>query len=320
MRARIFVLVILSFSTTITWGKLRKIHFTGKEKTELISTRETKNCFVSLVMINGTIYLVKQKKDPRKQLAVVRDALASYVAEDLGIAQHIAIVPCNQIFPGKMKADWPATIHTLAPGQTVREQKESKYNALRLRQFWAGAEQFIDKGLTRAIITYMTWHKQLPIIVALDLLIANSDRHCGNLCYDPITDTFFAIDMDDTFNKDLCALACEKFNHMLENDGVIFTSSEIAALIAMKETLQLLVKRHNPHILIKKLRSFARKAGFYKGSKSYTTRIENKLMHYENMIVEGYASARKLILLLEKIIVRKSRKLANLGTENNEFA
>jgi len=320
MRARIFVLTILSFFSTTAAGKLRKIHFTGKEKTELISTRETRNCFVSLVMIDGVAYLVKQKKDPRKQLAVVRDALASYVAEDLNIAQHIAIVPNEKTFPGKTKDGWPATIHTFAPGKTVREQKESKYSALRLRQFWAGAEQFSDKGLTRAIITYMTWHKQLPIIVALDLMISNSDRHCGNLCYDPATDTFFAIDMDDTFNKDLCAFACQKINYMLENEGVIFTRKEIVALIEMKETLQFLVKRHNPADLIKKLYSFAKKAGFYKGSKLYTIRIKNKLEHYEQMIIESHASAKKLITLLEKIIVRKSHNRAHVEAEDNAFA
>jgi hypothetical protein len=310
MVARSFILVIVSFFATTILSKSNKIYFTGKEQTELISTRETKNCFVSLVKIGETVYLVKQKKDPRKQLAVVRDALASYIARDLEIAQLIAIVPFHKTILGKMKPDWPATIHSLAPGKTVREQRDNKYNELRLRQFWAGASQFSEKGLTRAIIAYMTWHKQLPIIVALDLMIANSDRHCGNLCYDPVTDTFFAIDMDDTFNKDLCLFACEKIMFMLENDGVIFTKEEIEALVSMKNTLRFLVKRHNPENLIKKLHEFATQAGFYKGSKLYTQRIENKLKYYEQMIKQSYASAQKLISLLEKTITHKSRRLA----------
>lgn len=310
MVARIFMVGIFSFFATTTLSKSNRIHFTGKERMELISTRETKNCFVSLVKIGTIVYLVKQKKDPRKQLAVVRDALASYIAQDLEIAQLIAIVPFHQNILGKIKPDWPATIHSLAPGKTVREQRESKYNELRLRQFWAGASQFNDKGLTRAIITYMTWHKQLPIIVALDLMIANSDRHCGNLCYDPVTDTFFAIDMDDTFNKDLCLFACKKIAFMLENDGVVFTNEEIAALTSMKNTLKYLVKRHDPRDLVRKLYEFAKQAGFYKGSMLYNPRIEKKLMHYENTIIQSYTSAQKLVSLLEKIIVRKSRPIS----------
>jgi hypothetical protein len=289
--------------------KSRKIHFTGKEKFELISTRETKNCIVSLVKIDGIVYLVKQKKDPRKQLAVVRDALASHIAEALKIAQQIAIVSCEEQMPGKIKSAWPATIHTLAPGKTVREQKESKYSALRLRQFWAGAKTFDDKGLTRSIITQMTWHKNLPIIVALDLMIANSDRHCGNICYDASTDTFFAIDMDDTFNKDLCSFACEKIKYMLKQDQEPFTHEEIKALIVMRDTLKFLVKRHTPEDLIQKLYYFAKQAGFYKGNKIYTIRIENKLLHYEDIIKKSHASAHKLILLLDKIVVRKSRMI-----------
>lgn len=319
MVARIFLLGIFSFSATTILSKSHKIYFTGKEKTELISTRETKNCFVSLVKIDDIVYLVKQKKDPKKQLAVVRDALASYIARDLKIAQHIAIVPFDKTILGKMKPDWPATIHSLAPGKTVREQRDNKYNELRLRQFWSGASEYNDKGLTKAIITYMTWHKQLPTIVALDLMIANSDRHCGNLCYDPAADTFFAIDMDDTFNKDLCLFACEKIKFMLENDGVVFTSKEIQALIAMKNTLKFLVKRHNPGDLIKKLYMFAQEAGFYKGSKLYNSRIEKKLMLYEQMIIQGYASAQTLISLLEKIIIRKSRQLTTGMETNNDI-
>jgi hypothetical protein len=88
----------------------------------------------------------------------------------------------------------------------------------------------------------------------------------------------------------------------------------------MKETLQFLVKRHNPRDIIKKLYSFAEKAGFYKGSKLYNTRIENKLAHYERMIVQSHASAQKLIALLDKIIVRKSRKSASVEAKNNAFA
>ena len=35
--------------------------------------------------------------------------------------------------------------------------------------------------LTEIIIDQMTWHRQLPIIIAFDLFISNTDRHRGNL-------------------------------------------------------------------------------------------------------------------------------------------
>lgn len=281
------------------------IYYAGKEKATLINTIETRNCVVSYVTINGVVYLLKQKKDPKKQLAVVRDALAAYIAECLGIAHRVDIIPFKHKFPGKPRSEWPATLHTIAPGETVRAQKDSKYSALRLRQFWACAKNFNEKGLTRAIITYMTWHRQLPLIVALDLMIGNSDRHCGNLCYDRKTDTFCAIDMDDTFNKDLCLIACQKLK-MMQNEQIIFTKEEISALKTLRKTLYFLIRKHKTKDIVTKLHIYAKKAGFVKGSEIYTDSIAKKLRLYEKMIIESNASAQKLIILLDAIIAHKS--------------
>jgi len=308
MVARALMLILFCFFTMTSSVLSKHINYTGREKVSLISTVETRNCFVSYVMIKDTVYLLKQKKDPNKQLAVVRDALAAWVAKDLDIAHHVAIVPFKNQFPGK-RPSWPATLHTLAQGKTVREQRDSKYNTLRLRQFWAHVATFNEKGLTKDIIKYMTWHRQLPIIVALDLMIGNSDRHCGNLCYDSYTDTFCAIDMDDTFNKDLCLLACKKLKCMMQDDVVIFTKEEIIALQAMRDALKFLVCRHKPSDLIAQLYYFAKKAGFHKGSKIYTDNIGRKLAHYERMIRKSNKSAHKLISLLDTIITHKSQEI-----------
>ena len=76
----------------------------------------------------------------------------------------------------------------------------------------------------------MSWHKDLPSIVALDLMIGNTDRHCGNLFYDPEKDSFWAIDMDDTFNKDLCAFACEKLITMMSDPHLSFQKKKLKHL------------------------------------------------------------------------------------------
>lgn len=303
MRVVILLVTFLGITISPILSKTSKIIYTGKEKVSLINTVETKNSFVSYVLINGRTYLVKQKKDYKKQLAVVRDALAAYIAKTLrGIAHEIEIIGAEKEFSGKVNQWWPATLHTLAPGETVRKQPKCKYNALRLRQFWAQAPSFSEKGLTKLIIEYMTWHRQLPEIIALDLFIGNSDRHCGNLCYDPDTDKFCAIDMDDTFNKDLCKLACKKLTHMMKDENVIFNKDEINALKHMKNTLKYLIRKHHPTELIQKLRVFAKQAGFSEGGKLYEERVKRKLLFYEAMIIETHESAYKLILLLEKII------------------
>ena len=155
MVIRVFVLfVVFLFMTTSS--VFSKIRYTGKENVSLINTVETKNCFVSYVMINGYKYLLKQKKDSKKQLAVVREALAAYIAEGLKIAHEVKIIKSKEKISGKIKVRWPATLHNIVPGETVRKQRESKYNALRLRQFWAQAPSYSEKGLTRLIVMYMT--------------------------------------------------------------------------------------------------------------------------------------------------------------------
>lgn len=310
MVAHFFALMMVCSFVTMITGRERKINLTGKEKVELISTRETKNCFVSIVKVGNTSYLIKQKKDYKKQLSVVRDALSAYIAEcpvTSNIAQQVRIISYKHNFPGKIRPEWPATIHTLAPGETVRVQRQCRYSALRLRQFWAGVDTLDEKGLTHSIITHMTWHRQLPIIVALDLMIGNSDRHCGNLCYDPVTDSFCAIDMDDTFNKDLCFLACEKIKMMLDDEKVIFTRQELKALKIMRDTLKSLMNYHKQKDVIEKLYVFARNAGFTKGNEIYTEKVIEKLLLYEAMIVQTYKSAHILIKLLDTIIDRKRR-------------
>src|SRR4029077_11412230 len=112
------VMIFCCFS--MTSFLLPRIFYTGKEKITLLSTFETKNCYISYVIINGRKYLVKQKKDFKKQLAVVRDALAAYIAKDLGIAHEVDIISPDAEFPGKIKPSWPMTIHTIAPGETAR--------------------------------------------------------------------------------------------------------------------------------------------------------------------------------------------------------
>lgn len=292
-----FVMIFLSFNVILN------NFYDDTSHISVISSFETKNCFASYVMINGRKYIVKQKKSYKKQISVVRDALAAYIAQDLNnIAHHVFIISPKKDFPGKVHPHWPATLHTIAPGETVRKQRNSKYNALRIKQVWAQAKSFDEKGLTRVIINYMTWHWQLPIIIALDLIIGNSDRHCGNFFYDPETDSFCLIDMDDTFNKDLCIIAHKQLELMMKNKKNGFTKEEIYALVQMRKTLKFLVHKHKPHDLINKLHYFAKKAGFVKGSKLYDDSVKKKLLCYELTIMQSNESAHKLIALLNRII------------------
>jgi len=316
-----FLITILLAIPSITYSKKFKkfkkfnTHHIPKEKIVLLETVESKNSIISYVTIEGLAYLIKQKKVDRVTLASVRDALAAHVAKVFNIAHRVYIIGDTKEFPGKTKSDWPATLHTIA-GKTIKEQEKNKYKKLQLKQWWRHAKNFDEKGLTRLIINHMSWHKQLPIIVALDLFIGNTDRHIGNLCYNPDTDTFCAIDMDDTFNKDLCNMACKKLKLMMHDDECVFTLEEINALEIMNEALKILVHKYRPAYLIKKLHYFADQAGFSEGKELYIERISHRLLWFEKVIHKTHASTYKLIDVLHKLIKRKLLQINNNG-ENN---
>jgi hypothetical protein len=307
IRCRIWICVWFC-TFFISTSSCRIISFSGKKIT-LINTIETRNCYISFVLVDKSRYLVKQKRANNKIIAVVRDALAAFLAKDLKIAHEVDVIHFKKSFPGKINKLWPASIHTIALGETIRQQRDSIYSTLRLRQLWALAKNFEETGITRNIISQMTWHRQLPIIIALDLLIGNSDRHCGNLCYDSKTDTFCAIDMDDTFNKDLCSIACKKLELMMKDPKNNFTIQEINAFIQLRKTIKTILQQYKSSDVVKKLYYFAQRAGFVPGTKLYNPSIKRKLSLYESMIVKTWMSAHKLVGILNKIIDKNIKEV-----------
>lgn len=307
---RVVLIIFLGgiFYTNILFSFSDKLPLLDCEKTVLLNTIEGKNCFISYISIDGKPFIIKQKKIIKKLIAVIRDALAAYIAEELAIAHHVDVISYETNCLGKVESGWPATIHTIAKGQTLKNQHDCMYNKLRLKQWWARMEIDKEQGLTRQIINHMSWHDQLPILVGLDLILGNSDRHGDNFFYDPETNNFCAIDMDNTFNKNLCKVAYGKLKAMVSDSYCVFTQKEINALRQLKNTITFLLDHYTARKIIKKMHYFAEKAGFVKGKPLYSDRIEKKLHHYELMIKQSLKSARKVIILLEKIINNNYKK------------
>lgn len=269
----------------------------------ILSSREMKNSFVLVVEIGGEKYLIKQKKHTHKPLSAVKEALSAYVAKILNIAHQVEIIPPHVEFPGKVIPDWPATIHTFVEGISAH-----KYGKLRLKQYWKSFMNYQDRGLTADIIHDMSLHKQLPEIVALDSLIGNTDRHLHNLLYNLILHVFWAIDMDDTFNKDLCRFNYGKLKFIMKNLGRPFTYQELEGLRIYRDTLRKLLREHKPEAVQKKLLYFVKQAGIVPGSVfCQKGNIIGTIRYYEKMIRSSWKSAYKLISLLDKIVLMRSQ-------------
>lgn len=279
---------------------------TSSDSVLLISTHEMRNSYISFVNVNGVMYLVKQKKRASSGLSVVLELLAAYIAKVLHIAHIVDVIHASKEFPGK-KRNVPATIHTIAQGVVVRNLENAHpYRKLRLKQYLYPTLPDEKRGLTRAIVSQMTLHKLIPIIVALDTFLGNADRHGGNLTYDHKTDSFCAIDMDNSFRHDLSDLAYRHLTQMMHEKKNPLSAKEIEALKIYRDTLKKLLKTFSCSHLQDSLFYFAQKAGVIPGTVFYKVgNAGKKLLFCKEMIAHNYNGSKKLIKILNEIIHRK---------------
>ena len=272
---------------------------------ELIKTLEMRFCYISFVRINGKEYIVKQKKSDcfRKIVSVVRDTITAHIAEDFGIAHRVAIIPAGKKFSGKPRTDWPATLHTIAPGKMIKAQ-DSRYNGMNIKQ--------ANIGFRRDMLLWMMKHPVLVKIVAMDTFLCNHDRHRGNLFYQQRTDSFCAIDMDSAFKYNLCALACKNFTAMLRDKRVRLTRREIDVLKQYKQYLEFLIDGHRSEDTLELYNFFVEQAGFVPGSPLYTQKIALEIERNRRMIKESYKDVLRLIPILENLIKTSKKRLKQL--------
>jgi hypothetical protein len=297
-----FFIIPMAFLFTVTFSLFTKMYYTGKENVILTGSFESKNSFISYVNINESPYIVKQKKDATKQIALVRDALAAYIAQDLGIAHSVQIISAQDYIQGKKYRNLPAALLTLASGKMIQDLHDNRYGELCLKQRFPACNSSPGRWLTETIIYQMTWHWQLPLIIALDLFLSNPDRHRGNFFYDQTTDRFCLIDMDNIFRWDLPTLARKKLDIMVNVDKKKFSRKEIKALIKVRDTLTLLLKKYTPDKIIAHLHLFAQQVGYSDDDIINNKKIAKKIASHEKMIVKSRASTHELIKVLDKII------------------
>ena len=280
---------------------------------KLLRTLKMRFCDISFVTVDGKEFLVKQKNSLNKILGVVRDALTAHIAklitESFGtgpdIAHCVIVIAAKKRFVGKPRDQWPATIHTIAPGKMVKEQS-GPYNALKIKQ--------ADIGLTRDIIKWTTHHMDLIKIVALDLFLCNHDRHRGNIFYDRNTKHFCAIDMDSAFKYNLCALACRNLKAMLRDKNSL-SPREMMALVHYKIILQKLIDAFTGEQIIELYDQFAQEAGLVKGSIFYTEKLERLMMANKQTIRDSRNDLKELMQILDKI----TKKVKKMGYSIKKF-
>ena len=299
---RSIILMLLCIQPTHGW--LDEVNIESKN-IKLLSMQEMRFCFISFVLIDGKKYIVKQKKPLHKLLAVVRDAITAHMVESFckdsqmnNIAHRVAIIPPGKEFPGKWRTDWPATLHTIAPGKMVKDQT-SRFDGMNIKQ--------ADIGFRRDMLDWMMKHPTLIQVVALDTFLCNHDRHRKNLFYQAKTDSFCAIDMDSSFKYNLCALACQNFTKMFNDKKLRLSIKEINILTKYKEYLEFLIETYKPEDTIQMYDFFVEKAGFVPGSSFYSPKFALELDNNRAMIMQSYKDVKRLVKILEQLIEKAKR-------------
>lgn len=247
---------------------------------------------------NGNCFVVKQaKKNCQKwQFDILGEALGSHIAKSINIpAQTVIIVPVNCLNNVTMYPNTPASIHTFVPGITIGK---SSYNKINLRQYTKESIPKDDWGLTYKIIRDMSLHPELPSIVALDTFIGMNDRNSKNYFYDEEADTFWLIDMADSFRKNLSEIACLQVKKMIGNKKRVLTPNECSALESYRNTLQLLIELYPPERLHFWFDTYLRQADFEFSEIDYEER--------KQIMTESYFSTMELITWLDRIITKNS--------------
>ncbi len=138
---------------------------------------------------------------------------------------------------------------------------------------------------------------ELPSIVALDTFISNVDRAKGNIFYYEKNNRFFAIDFSESFRENLCELSCEQF----KKNNIQFNKSELISLWIYCDMLKKLVKKYPPYNLHQKLDELVMQAGLGHDSPLFDDKVAKTIYIYKQKIIEGYASAKELISLLDQV-------------------
>ena len=247
---------------------------------------------------SGKKFVLKQMKRGclRQQFCLIREALASYIAESINVpVNRVRIISPEIDFPGKVFKERAATLHTFAPGLDV--DRRGPYPYLKIKQKYDTTWPEHKLGLTKDVIQKLTKHSDLPVIAAFDTFINNSDRAPHNLFYYEKTNRFCGIDHEISFNKNLSILAHKQIIRLLRK--TIFSHSEICALKRYKNTLQKLITYNPPEKTCAYLDKFFVIAGFEYG-------IDNDFDKYVQLhkrrIYESYASVQKLVRLLDQLI------------------
>lgn len=277
----------------------------------------SRNSHMSLLKADrNSQWLIKQRKGAYvdSQMTPVLETLGTRMAERIGIiCNHVKLVPMSACKKYKRAKNQPATLHSYVPGVNPRATEEMATLNIHQSMEWSCGKKC---GFTKYVIEGMSRHPALPRIVALDTYIGNSDRSAVNILYDPKMRIFYAIDFGFSFKSNLAKGALETLR-ALEHARVVFTQAELAALVAYRDTLRILIRLFRPAVMQTEFEKLVRKAGllskhasFAEGRKGF----KQALVIHKNFMYETYHSTTRLVRYLDGALTRYQKRMQQEST------
>jgi len=265
---------------------------------------------------SGKHWILKQIKEkaPEEQIQLLMEVLVANMAKEF----NIPINSVHFILPGELNdikplPFFPATLHSQAPGQVVEELREWEDLEIGQRIRAPNTPQF-DKygplnpsrtGLTWTVITSMSRHIQLPLIVALDTFVGNNDRWCNNLFYDKETDTFTGIDLGESYKYNLCLEAKKRLDEYHHHCTQLTASKEILeALRIYQKTLDRLKQKWPPKKIANQFKNLCKLSEL---DHAENTKFIHKQKKYLDAIEENGAELCPLLEALDEFLESGSK-------------
>lgn len=245
-------------------------------------------------------------------LSGIKETLAAYIAECHNLpVNRVRLISKDMRIADKVSNSIIATLHTLVPGIEAASLQLDDFlydqKLLFIQQPMKHSFARIEWGLTRRVVKNMSCHPDLATIVAFDTFIANVDRHRGNFLYDTKSDRFFAIDLSCSFSKNVAMYACNLIESMIASNDEDISVAELKGLSIYRDVLKMLIAHHSPKSMYKKMVEFAGQVvTVFMREKKFFLR---QMAVCEYMIKDNYVSCKKLVVLLDQLIIKYTRKI-----------
>lgn len=298
---------------------------------ELLISKEIASNFIELSLISadcsdavvklikgadGRKFVLKQivDYDLNEQFLLMRDLIASEIGVICGIpVNKVFILPVTSseelsLSDIRFYSDRAATIHEFIDGSSldnVLPHFLSEQFCLQQRfcnpdSPWQKEWPLTDneQGLVENIIVSMSFHDDLPKIVAFDTFVGNSDRSLPNIFYVEQKDRFYGIDHAAAFNcKNLPLLAIKRLED-LEKEGFFENCDKqiTDGLRSYCETLMLLYKTISPGIVEQLFKVYSGHICI-----NCCDLLEVRIRGHIDAFKRNYECSKRLIALLNKL-------------------